>query len=103
MGFCKPYIPAIVIALILGAASAVFSVIGPGKISEITDLITEGLTGNINLKLPTLLFIIYPIVSTSLVMRDNTSPKLVLSKYLSGIRLIFFDISERRDCMRDIT
>lgn len=47
--YCKPYIPAILIALCLGAVSAVFSVIGPGKISEITDMITEGLAGSINL------------------------------------------------------
>lgn len=45
--FCKPYLPAVIIALVLGAVGAVFSVIGPGKISEVTDLITEGLTGSV--------------------------------------------------------
>ena len=36
-----------------------------------------------------------PRVSTSLVMRESTSPTVFFSKYLSGIRLIFSEISRR--------
>jgi uncharacterized membrane protein len=35
-------------------------------------------------------------VSTSLVMRESTSPCVVVSKYLSGIRLIFSEMSRRK-------
>ena len=35
-------------------------------------------------------------VSTSLVMRESTSPWLVPSKYLNGMRLIFSEISLRK-------
>ena len=41
-------IPAI-IAIILATAASITTIIGPDKISDITDLITEGLTGDINL------------------------------------------------------
>ena len=37
-----------------------------------------------------------PSVSTSLVMRDSTSPTVFDSKYASGIRLIFSEISRRK-------
>lgn len=49
VAYCRPYIPAVLIALLLGAVSAVFSVIGPEQISEVTDLITEGLMGTVAL------------------------------------------------------
>lgn len=45
VGYCKPHIPAVVIALIFGGIGSLLSVIGPDKISDITNLITEGLMG----------------------------------------------------------
>ncbi len=47
--YCRPYVPAIGVALLLGCISAVFSVIGPGKLSDITDLITEGIRGTMDI------------------------------------------------------
>jgi len=37
-----------------------------------------------------------PSVSTSLVIRDSTSPTVLLSKYFMGIRLILEQISSRK-------
>ena len=45
-----PFIPLIIIAIILALLSSVFAIIGPNKISDITDLIAEGMMGTINLK-----------------------------------------------------
>lgn len=63
VGYIKAYLPAVCIALLLGGVSAVFSVIGPDKISEITNLIVKGLVGSIDLsaiaKLCVLLLILY--------------------------------------------
>ena len=41
-------------------------------------------------------FRLCPRVSTSLVMRESTSPTVLLSKYFMGIRLIFAMISRRK-------
>src|SRR5688572_15331966 len=41
-------------------------------------------------------FSVWLTVSTSLVTRESTSPWLVPSKYLSGIRLIFSEMSLRK-------
>ena len=45
-----PFIQLIIIAIILALLSSVFAIIGPNKISDITDLIAEGMMGTINLK-----------------------------------------------------
>lgn len=47
--YCKKYIPAIVAAIILAVAGSVLNIIGPGKLSDITDLITEGLFTEIDI------------------------------------------------------
>ena len=45
-----PFIPLIIIAIILALLSSVFAIIGPNKISDITDLIADGMTRTINLR-----------------------------------------------------
>lgn len=47
--YIKRYLPLIVPALILAIASSVFSIIGPDKLSDITDIITKGLMTGIDL------------------------------------------------------
>lgn len=47
--YCKPYGIFIIIALLLGCAGAIFNVIGPDKISDMTNLITDGIITGINM------------------------------------------------------
>ncbi|WP_122643028.1 ABC transporter ATP-binding protein [Luxibacter massiliensis] len=47
--YSKRYLPFMCIAVILAVAGAVLNIIGPGKLSDITDLITEGLIGGIDI------------------------------------------------------
>ncbi|KMP91293.1 MULTISPECIES: ABC transporter ATP-binding protein [Bacillus] len=49
IAYCKPYLPAIVFALVLAAVGTIFTIIGPDMLSEITDLITEGMAGKIDI------------------------------------------------------
>jgi len=48
--YCKPFLPVIIIAIILASASSICSIIGPNYLTDITDEITKGLTGTINLE-----------------------------------------------------
>ena len=48
--YMHPFIPLIIIAIILALLSSVFAIIGPNKISDITDLIADGMTRTINLR-----------------------------------------------------
>ncbi len=47
--YCKPQLPAIIIALVCAMAAAILLLIGPNKLSEITDLITKGIMTGIDL------------------------------------------------------
>lgn len=47
--YCKAYFPIILLALILAMTASIFSIIGPDQLSKMTDYITEGLMGEINL------------------------------------------------------
>lgn len=47
--YCKKYIPVIIIALTSAVIGAILTLIGPDKLSEMTDVITEGIMTNIDL------------------------------------------------------
>ena len=47
--FCKPYFPAIAVALICAVGGTIFTIIGPDKLSELTDVISAGLMGGIDM------------------------------------------------------
>ena len=49
LAYCRRDMWVIIISLILAAAGAVLTIIGPNQISRITDLITAGLTGSIDM------------------------------------------------------
>lgn len=46
---CKPFYPVICIAILGDLAGVIIRLIGPNKISEITNLITAGLRGEIDM------------------------------------------------------
>lgn len=48
ISFCRPYIPAILVAMLCAVGSAVFTVIGPDKVSDLTNLIMEGFVSGVD-------------------------------------------------------
>lgn len=50
ISYCKKYIPLIVFSIILSILGSVLNVIGPDYLSEITDLITEGIMTEIDIE-----------------------------------------------------
>ncbi len=49
IAYCKPYLPVIILAFALAITGTVFTIIGPDKLSELTDHVTAGLAGSIDL------------------------------------------------------
>ncbi len=47
--FCSPQLPAIIIAVVFAAAGSVLTLIGPNKLKEITNLVTEGIVTGIDI------------------------------------------------------
>ena len=50
MGHCKKYMPVIVLSMILACMGAILSLYGPNKLKDLTNLITEGMAGSVNIK-----------------------------------------------------
>ena len=46
--FCRHYIPAIIVALVLGAIGTVCQIVGPGKLKDMTNEIAKGLPALVN-------------------------------------------------------
>lgn len=117
VSYCRSYLPAIVIALILGAISAVFSVIGPEKISEITDLITEGLTGSVALSsivgICVFLAVLYGLswlfgyvqnfILATVTQRMSKSLRTGISQKINRMPLRYFDRTSFGDVLSRVT
>ena len=48
MHFCRRYIPAIIVALVLGAIGTVCQIVGPDKLKDMTNEIAKGLPALVN-------------------------------------------------------
>ena len=94
---------AIIFVAVMAVCSTVFSVVGPKVLGKATTALSEGLVKKIgemlNIITRTPIIVVkevmivvilwlspIPSVSTSLVILDNTSPYVLLSKYFIGIR-----------------
>lgn len=93
--YCKKYIPVIVIALISAIIGTVLSLIGPDKLSEMTDIITEGIMNNIDLEkiksIGLILVAIY-VISAILTFTQGYIMATVTQKVSKGLRS---DISKK--------
>lgn len=47
--YCKPFFPIIVVALVCASISSIFTIMGPNKLSELTDLVTQGMKTTIDM------------------------------------------------------
>lgn len=117
ISYCKVYLPAIIIALILAMAGAVFSIIGPDLLSEITDLITEGMMTSIDLdavvKVATLLAILYGLgfvfnyiqgfIMATVTQRVSKSLRSDLSTKINRLPLKYFDATSTGDVLSRVT
>ena len=48
--YCRPFLPVIIIAVVLASVSSICTIIGPDQLNDVTNEITKGLTGTINLE-----------------------------------------------------
>ncbi len=47
--YCIPWLPAVIVALLFAVGGTIFTILGPDKISEMTDTITKGIMGSIDM------------------------------------------------------
>lgn len=115
--YCRKYIPLICIAVILAVAGAVFNIIGPGKLADITDLITDGLITGIDIdavvSIAVLLVILYVfgflastaqgIIMATVTQKISRFLRTDISQKINRLPLSYFDSTSIGNTLSRIT
>ena len=115
--YMKRYIPFIVIALILATLSSILVIIGPNKLSDLTNEITNGLMGGINFdsvkSISLFLLIIYLIgavfdylqgfIMSTVSNKFAQSLRTQISKKINALPLRYFDKHSYGDILSRVT
>lgn len=117
--FCKPYLPAIIIALVFAVASAVCATIGPNAIKELADQITLGIRSvdGVNmskfLQIMLTLVCIYlcgavfdysqQLITASVTQRTAKRLRTSINKKINNLPLKYFDTTTRGDVLSRVT
>lgn len=115
--YCKPYFPAIVIAILFAVGGAVCTILGPEKISDLMDLIQEGIIFGVDMSAfiqicigLVVLYSVSAILSYSqqfimAVVTQKTSRNLRsdIDKKINKLPLSYFDRTTKGDILSRVT
>lgn len=115
--YCKRYIPAIIAAIVLAIAGSILNIIGPGKLSDITNLITEGLFTGIDidavLSIVFLLVVLYAlgflfsvfqgIIMATVTQRVSKTLRTDISGKINRLPLSYFDGTSTGNILSRVT
>lgn len=115
--YCRRYLPAILVSLILGGAGAVFSVIGPDKIADMVNVIEEGLSGTVDLQkisqIGLFLAVLYGLgwifgygqqfILTTVTQRMSQSLRREITAKINRMPLRYFDSTSFGDILSRLT
>ncbi|MBD3107997.1 ABC transporter ATP-binding protein [Bacillus sp. AGMB 02131] len=117
IAYCKPYLPVIVLAIVLAITGTIFTIIGPDKLSELTDHVTAGLFGSIDLdavsKIGFLLVALYGcsalfsyiqgFIMATVTQRVSKQLRTDVSEKINKLPLKYFDTHNFGDVLSRIT
>ena len=117
IAYCKPYLPVIVLAVVLAITGTIFTIIGPDKLSELTDHVTAGLFGSIDLdavsKIGFLLVALYGcsalfsyiqgFIMATVTQRVSKQLRTDVSEKINKLPLKYFDTHNFGDVLSRIT
>ena len=115
--YCKFCIPQIIVAFIFAIIGTIFTIVGPNKLSQITDLITDGLISGIDLekvqKIAVFLSILYGLVfvfnyiqgfiMATVTQRLSKSLRTDISEKINRLPLKYFDSTSYGDVLSRVT
>lgn len=115
--YCKPYFPAIIIAILFAVGGAVCTILGPEKISDLMDLIQEGIIFGVDMSAfiqicigLVVLYSVSAILSYSqqfimAVVTQKTSRNLRsdIDKKINKLPLSYFDRTTKGDILSRVT
>lgn len=117
INYCKPLITLIIIAIILAFLSSILSIIGPDKLKDMTNEITMGLMGKINLdkvkSIALLLVILYSLsfifnyfqgfIMSTVTQKFSKKLRSEISVKINKLPLKYFDKNSYGDVLSRIT
>lgn len=117
ISYCNAYLPIMIIALVLAMAGAVFNIIGPELLSDITDLITEGMMASIDLdavvNVASLLAFLYGLgflfnyiqgfIMATVTQRVSKNLRSDISTKINRLPLKYFDSTSTGDVLSRVT
>lgn len=117
IGYCKKYLAIIIFALVLGMAGAIFNIIGPDFLSQMTDLIGDGLMAQIDLDaivhLAVILSILYGLgfifnyvqgfIMATISQRVTKRLRTDISSKINRLPLKYFDKTSYGDILSRVT
>lgn len=115
--YCRRYLPAIAAAMVLAAAGSVLNLIGPGRVADMTDLITQGMMTGIDVGATTeiaaelvclyaagwLFSVIQGIVMATVTQRVSKSLRTDISQKINRLPLRYFDRTSTGNILSRVT
>lgn len=115
--YCRQYLPAIAAAMVLAAAGSVLNLIGPGRVADMTDLITQGMMTGIDVGATTeiaaelvclyaagwLFSVIQGVVMATVTQRVSKSLRTDISQKINRLPLRYFDRTSTGNILSRVT
>lgn len=115
--YCRRYLPAIAAAMVLAAAGSVLNLIGPGRVADMTDLITQGMMTGIDVGATTeiaaelvclyaagwLFSVIQGVVMATVTQRVSKSLRTDISQKINRLPLRYFDRTSTGNILSRVT
>lgn len=117
IAYCKPYMTMIILAITLAFIGTIFTIIGPDYLSELTDIIMEGLMTEIDLEaikkigfflaalyvLSSLFSYLQGFIMATVTQKVSKSLRTALSEKINKLPLRYFDSNSYGDVLSRIT
>jgi len=117
INYCRPFLPVIIFALVLAVAGTVFSIYGPNKVGEITDIIAEGMMGAVDIEsiqsIAILLVVLYGLsfifnylqgfIMSTVTQRVSKDLRQKISEKINKLPLKYFDSTSHGDVLSRVT
>lgn len=115
--YCKKYLPMILVAVVLAAIGTILNLIGPGKLSDMTKLITDGLRGGIDIAsvtgLAVTLVVLYGLgwcfslcqsmIMATITQKVSKSMRTDISQKINRLPLKYFDSHSTGNTLSRVT
>ena len=115
--YCKKYLPVILVAVVLAAIGTILNLIGPGKLSDMTKLITDGLRGGIDIasvtRIAVTLVVLYGLgwcfslcqsmIMATITQKVSKSMRTDISQKINRLPLKYFDSTSTGNTLSRVT